>query len=135
MIINEAASHWEKVLSGIPQSSVLGPLLFIIYINDLVDACGSDAYIIYLFADDAKIFKHITKLDDKTSLKQNVDKFINWTDRWLVQVNVQKCKVMSFYNRLNLKGKVDEKYRMRDINLENVATLSILVQHLIFKIY
>ena len=83
VIINDAASDWENVLSGIPQCSVLGPLLFIIYINNLVDACGTDADI-YLFADDAKIYKYITKLKDHALLQQTVINFTNWTDRWLL---------------------------------------------------
>jgi len=95
VIINDASSDWESVLSGIPQGSVLGPLLFIIYINDLVDACGTDADI-YLFADDAKIYKHITKLEDQALLQQTVNNFTNWTDKWLVKVNVQNVKLCLF---------------------------------------
>jgi len=51
-------SSWPSVLSGVPQGSILGPLLFILYINDLPDSLNVDSNI-YLYADDAKLFRHI----------------------------------------------------------------------------
>jgi len=59
VIINSSLSDSYPVLNGIPQGSVLGPLLFIIYINDLADICIHDEIDIYLYADDAKIYKHV----------------------------------------------------------------------------
>ena len=121
--VNDAMSDWEEVLSGIPQGSVLGPLLFIIYINDLVDDCENGANI-YLFADDAKIYKHVFNLEDKEVLQQCVNKFIEWTDLWLVKVNVNKCKVMTFYNhRSNVDAKNDAIYLMRQSQLEGVDSI------------
>jgi len=58
--IQQTFSNWATVISGIPQGSVLGPILFIIYINDLVEYCSSGSKI-FLFADDAKIFSYIKK--------------------------------------------------------------------------
>ena len=60
-----------EVLSGIPQGSVLGPLLFIIYINGIVDACGNGV-IIFLFADDAKIYKYINNTRDTEVLQHGI---------------------------------------------------------------
>jgi len=57
--ISSLLSDLYPVLSGIPQGSVLGPLLFIMYINDLADICIHDETDIYLYADDAKICKHV----------------------------------------------------------------------------
>ena len=66
--VNSTLSDWEDVLTDIPLGSVLGPLLFIIYINYIVNACGDDANI-YLFADNAKIHKYITKAEDAEVLQ------------------------------------------------------------------
>jgi hypothetical protein len=59
--VNGENSNWEEVTSGIPQGSVLGPLLFVVYINDLPDHVDSEAY---LFAEDTKIFRIITGEND-----------------------------------------------------------------------
>jgi len=56
--VNGFFSYWQQVLSGIPQGSILRPLLFIIFINDLVNRCTNGAEL-FLYADDAKLFKYI----------------------------------------------------------------------------
>ena len=64
--VNGKSSQWSKVTSGIPQGSVLGPVLFILYINDLQSKVKSHCV---LFADDAKLFKELEQLRDFEELK------------------------------------------------------------------
>ncbi len=79
--VNGANSEWLKVTSWVPQGSVLGPVLFVIYINDLPDSLDSSAY---LFADDTKVFRIIKDTQDKQILQQDMDILIDWSDMWLL---------------------------------------------------
>jgi len=93
--VNCSFSLWETVTSGIPQGSVLGPLLFIIYINDLVECCN--AYCdIYLFADDAKLFRHIASPNDNCLLQKGIDALHHWSQQWLLKLNISMWNIVSF---------------------------------------
>lgn len=96
--INGKTSKWGPVLSGIPQGSVLGPLLFVIYINDLAEECDEFADI-FLFADDAKMFKHIKTDKDVTELQKSCNKFSEWSEKWTLSINVDKCVVLNIKRR------------------------------------
>ena len=91
------SSKWHNVSSGIPQGSVLGPLLFIIFINDLPDVVDST---VYLFADDTKIFNLIKSKEDKLTLQKDLDKLSQWTNKWLLKLHPEKCKCMNI-GRIN----------------------------------
>jgi hypothetical protein len=92
--INGKFSSEKRVLSGIPQGSVLGPVLFIIYINDLPEDCGSLSEM-FLYADDAKLYKSISGSNDVSALSSSCDSLLNWSERWLMKLNTSKCNVMS----------------------------------------
>jgi len=66
---------------------------FIMYINDLTDICTNDTDL-YLFADDAKICKYIRNGEDQAELQTTLSKMQNWSDTWLLKLNVQKCHVI-----------------------------------------
>jgi len=126
--VNGEFSCWAEVLSGIPQGSILGPLLFIIFINDLVDIC-TDNIKMFLFADDAKMYCHVRDIVDKDKLQSGIDKFVKWTDKWQVKLNIDKCKVISIHHRRYLKTSVVPSYVMNDTVLEEVEEIKDLGVH------
>jgi len=93
--IGESVSSEKIVLSGVPQGSILGPLLFSIYVADLPRVI-SHLSKIRLFADDTKIFREISGKEDELELQKDLDNVLKWCKTWLLHLNVQKCKFIRF---------------------------------------
>ena len=91
VVLNGCKSKWSPVTSGIPQGSVLGPLLFLVFINDLPDVVQT---VIELFADDSKVFKQIDTPDDADVLQTDLTNMESWTKTWKLKFNEGKCKVI-----------------------------------------
>ena len=123
--VNGEYSEVFDVLSGVPQGSVLGPLLFLIYINLLVETAG-DADL-YLYADDLKLFKEIKSTDDNDILQQNLTNLQEWTTKSLLRFHPDKCEVMQ------IKSKRAENtcghYKIENNYLKNVAEVKDLGVH------
>ena len=96
--INGCYSEWTDVISGIPQGTILGPILFIIYINDLLEICEEFARI-YLFADDAKLFSHVTCNEDHKVLQLGLNALQDWSNKWLLKLNILKGKTVFFWTK------------------------------------
>ena len=94
--VNGMDSTTHNVTSGIPQGSVLGPILFVIYINDMPDCVAATAY---LFADDIKLYKEIRLPEDSNSLQRDLDSLQEWSNTWLLKFHPNKCKVMTVSNK------------------------------------
>lgn len=88
---NNFDSSTTPVRSGVPQGSVLGPLLFLIYINDLPNNISST---MRLFADDCVIYRQISNNNDITTLQTDLTNVLNWCKLWQMELNVSKCKSM-----------------------------------------
>ncbi len=73
-VITNRKSHWREVTSGVPQGSVLAPIMFAIYINDMTE--GITSYI-SMFADDAKLLREITKEEDCIALNKDWKELVN----------------------------------------------------------
>ena len=95
VILNGVKSNWKPVISGVPQGSVLGPLLFILYINDIELHLKNK---ISAFADDSKIVSSINNIGDCFKLQHDINYLIAWSDKWQMPFNIDKCKVMHFGN-------------------------------------
>ena len=89
--LNVFFSSWKLVLSGVPQGSVLGPVLFIIYINDIDDNLTSP---VLKFADDTKLYRAIASNHDILNLSNYINQLCFWSKEWKMLLNVEKCKVM-----------------------------------------
>ena len=99
VVIKGQTSTYLNVPSGVPQGSVLGPLLFLIYINDIVKDIEST---IKLFADDTSIYLNIDNPERRNFiLNSDLAKITNWANTWKVDFNPLKTELMTFSNRRN----------------------------------
>ncbi|MDW0252237.1 MAG: reverse transcriptase family protein, partial [Nitrososphaeraceae archaeon] len=96
--IGSALSSSTLVGSGVPQGSVLGPLLFLIFINDMCEVV-CDGVDMRLFADDAKLFHTISNLSSSATLQSNLDNILKWCCDWQLQLSPSKCAVLSIGHR------------------------------------
>ena len=91
VVLNGHMSDWLPVLSGVQQSYVLDPILFIAYINDL--DVNLNSYVLK-FADDAKVFSEVSSLDKEANLQSDHDKLYKWSEVWQMMLNAQKSKCL-----------------------------------------
>ena len=96
VLINGCTSGWSPTVSGVPEGSLLGPSLFLAFINDLPDIFRSPSL---LYCDDLKIFRTIRGQDDATLLQSDLDSLQAWTERWKLKLYSAKC----FHFRITLK--------------------------------
>ena len=82
VVLNQATSGWTY--SGVPQGSVLGSLLFLLYVNGIPDLVQSN---LKMFADDIKIYRAIYSTSDSLLLQQDLDKLSEWTQKWLLRLS------------------------------------------------
>ena len=113
--VNGSSSKPADVLSGIPQGSVLGPLLFVIYINDITDNLKSDSL---LYADDTKIFRRIKSKEDAEKLQSDLNMLEEWSRKWLLKFHPDKCHVLTLGKFENIQH--TERYRIYDTELDHV---------------
>ena len=123
VVVSGEESAWSAVSSGVPQGSILGPLLVIVYINDLNEKMTST---VLKFADDTKISSN-----SQQELQRDLDTAVEWAQTWQMQFNTNKCKVMhvghrnerAIYNMGN--HRLEEVEEEKDLGVLIHRTLSV----------
>ena len=118
VIVRGEASAWKAVRSGVPQGSVLGPVLFLMYVNDLSDGINSN---IRLFADDAKCWQSIGQASDTLLLQETIHVLETWSNVWQLKFNHGKCHVMH-HGRNNPQHPYQMYLHGGNEQLENIDT-------------
>nr|VZI20748.1 unnamed protein product [Spirometra erinaceieuropaei] len=112
--IGDDMSEWVNVTSGVPQGSVLGPLLFILYVNDSLQEldCGK-----IMFADDVKLWQVIKGPNDQRSLQDNPHRLQAWSKKWLLDFNVEKCAALHLRPTNSHSNESLRTYHLKDVRL------------------
>ena len=95
--VNSGSSTPELVTSGVPQGSILGPLLFVLFINDL-PACFENSKSL-LYADDLKLYREISDVSECNLLQIDILALSNWCIKWRLKLNISKCNSITFTNK------------------------------------
>ena len=114
----EGSAEPINVLSGVPQGTVLGPLLFLVYINDITDQV-SPGTLCRLFADDCLLYRPIHSLEDQLILQRDLDALQRWTELWGMRFNLKKCYIM--HVRRTESSKMPYFYELCDTVLLSVT--------------
>ena len=91
VVVDEEVSSWKSVLSGVPQGSVLGPIIFLVHINDLEEGVTG---CILKFADDTTLFRKTKEIGDKQHLQDDIDNLVKWSQKWQMLFNFGKCECL-----------------------------------------
>lgn len=118
VVINGYSSRWFAVSSGVPQGSLLGPLLFNIFINDVSGCFKYSKFLLY--ADDMKIFKTINNNRDFINLQHDLTSFEKYCADNKLDLNVKKCYVISFTRRSKQQS---YKYLLKGLELQRVKEI------------
>ena len=104
------------VTSCVPQGSIIGPLLFVVYINNIRDVCTS---FMKLYADDAKLYRNVKSRQDVLSLQNDLNALFPWNKIWRMNFNISKCKFMSTCRKV----KIDFDYSINNNILSGVTKI------------
>ena len=115
MVVDGEQSAAAPVVSGVPQGTVLGPLLFLVYINDLPQRVTSTSR---LFADDCLLYRTIHTPSDTAQLQQDLDSLRQWEEDWQMEFNPTKCELIRITNK---KTPIITEYTIHDQRLNTTT--------------
>ena len=116
VVVDGEHSDWTNVRSGVPQGTVLGPLLFLLYINDLPHGISST---VRLFADDCVMYHTIKTDSDAQTLQHDLDTLTKWQDNWQMTFNTDKCFTLKVTRSKTPK---QHKYRLSNSTLQETSS-------------
>ena len=122
-MVNGIKSDWAPVVSGVPQGTVLGPLLFSLYINDISADIESE---IRLFADDCVCCCEIKNEEDTLKLQRDIDRLGSWARKWRMRFQPVKCNKMQLTNKWSKINKIQANYTLEGTVLENAESIKYL---------
>ena len=96
VVVEGCFSSLVSIVSGVPQGSVLGPLLFLLFINDKESVCDGKSTL-QLYADDVKLYSSVDLHDHPNSLQLPLDRLSAWADQWQLTINISKMFSSSLY--------------------------------------
>lgn len=123
VVVNGSTSEWANVTSGVPQGTVLGPLLFNLFINDIVEVVSAGTEI-RLFADDCICYRRVSSSEDNSILQHDIDRLSEWADMWCMDFAPSKCKTMRVSTKT--KHNIQYLYHLKGMALESVKELKYL---------
>ena len=118
--VSGASSHFVNVMSGMPQGSVLGPCLFLAYINDMPEKLSAFAW---LFADDTAVYKMISNGHDQAQLQEDLQRLADWEESWDIEFHPAKCQTRSITRS---RKPLQPSYVLHGHTLENVSSAKYL---------
>ena len=116
VIVDWEASDWSSVESGVPQGTVLGPIIFLSFINDLplaVPGCG-----VRLFADDCVLYRPVSSQADFEALQTDLYNLKAWERRWCMSFNLDKCNITTATRKSN---KIIHQYHLHEHERETIG--------------
>ena len=120
VVVSGASSHFVNVMSGVPQGSVLGPCLFLAYINDMPEKLSALAW---LFSDDTAVYKMISNSHDQAQLQEDLQRLADWDESWDMEFHPAKCQTLLITRS---RKPLQPSYVLHGHTLENVSSAKYL---------
>ena len=125
VVVDGVASECEPVTSGVPQGLVLGPIFFLVYINDMAKCINHSS--VRLFADDTIIYKAVKSVSDCEFLQEDLDALESWAKEWTMEFHPDKCSIMRVSRK---KNELLYHYKLKDQPLATTSNSKYLGVHI-----